>query len=189
MRRFARQGYDKARLADIARDAGMTDAGLIHHFMTKHDLFMAVVERREEIYLPLSTMEPQTVAELFAGLVEGVRAAMGEPEYVRFRAMLSGASVIEDHPATAHLRRRLAEAVDYICDLVERGIASGELMPGREPRSIALQVLALNDGIRAQWALAPGEVDYAVEMERAVGELYATISGGKSMDAADRRSV
>ncbi|MFF5794726.1 TetR/AcrR family transcriptional regulator [Paeniglutamicibacter sp. NPDC012692] len=177
VRRFAHQGYDATRIVDVARDAGMTDAGLIHHFPTKLDLFMAVIQRREELFTPIGERELKTVADMIVAFNSGVRSATKEPDYVRFRAMLSGASVLDNHPATDHLAKRLVEAVDFLVPYIERGIATGELLPGLEPRSIVLQMLALNDGIRAQWALLPELIDYADALEEATSVFYRQISG------------
>lgn len=177
VRRFAHHGYDKTRIADIARDAAMTDAGLIHHFPTKHDLFMAVIQRREEVFTPVVAIEVRTVADMIVAFNSGVRSAMAEPDYVRFRAMLSGASVLDDHPATAHLARRLSETLEFLVPYIERGITSGELLPGQDPRAIVLQLLALNDGIRAQWALLPDQIDYAGTLEAATYPFYRQITG------------
>ncbi|MDR6868136.1 AcrR family transcriptional regulator [Microbacterium resistens] len=186
VRRFAHNGYDKTRIADIARDAGMTDAGLIHHFPTKNDLFMAVIRRREAVFTPVMADEVRTVADMIVAFNVGVRSATSEPDYVLFRAMLSGASVLDDHPATAHLAMRLTESLEVLVPFVARGIVSGELLPDQDPRAIVLQLLALNDGIRAQWALLPDEVDYADTLEAATHGYYRQISGRDITDPANK---
>jgi len=155
----------------------MTDAGLIHHFPTKLELFMAVIQRREEVFTPVVQNEVRTVADMITAFNSGVRSATKEPEYVRFRAMLSGASVLDDHPATAHLARRLTESLAFLVPYVARGIDGGELLPHQDPRAIVLHILALNDGIRAQWALLPDEIDYADTLEAATRAFYRQISG------------
>lgn len=45
LRRFSTHGYVGARLADVARDAGYSEALVYHHFQTKAGLFREVVAR------------------------------------------------------------------------------------------------------------------------------------------------
>ncbi len=43
-REFAERGFDGARLADIARQAGLSHPTLLYHFTSKADLYGAVIE-------------------------------------------------------------------------------------------------------------------------------------------------
>ncbi|WP_345470954.1 TetR family transcriptional regulator [Glutamicibacter ectropisis] len=176
VRRFARRGYEGTRIADIAKDAGMTDAGLIHHFPSKEKLFLAVIERREEVYAPV-TGSFDSVAEFLHALIASVKAACAEPEYLRFRAMLSGAGMIENNPATAHLEGRLRLAVERLVPLFAEGIKRGELLPDQQPLPMVLHILALNDGLRAQWGQAPDLIDYAGTFETSIAAAYRAFSG------------
>ena len=45
---FAAHGFRGVSLATIARQAGISEPGLIHHFPTKADLLLAVIEHYEE---------------------------------------------------------------------------------------------------------------------------------------------
>ena len=45
MRVFARRGYEGARLAEVARDAGLTTGAVYSNFEGKRDLFLAALER------------------------------------------------------------------------------------------------------------------------------------------------
>jgi AcrR family transcriptional regulator len=42
---FARRGYEAARLAEVAREAGLTTGAVYSNFESKHDLFLAAFER------------------------------------------------------------------------------------------------------------------------------------------------
>src|SRR4051812_26019585 len=44
---FSRLGYTGASLAEVAREADISKAGLLHHFGSKEALFAAVLERRD----------------------------------------------------------------------------------------------------------------------------------------------
>ncbi len=175
-REFGRKGYERARIADIARAAGVTDAGVLHHFPRKRDLFVAVVELREDAYRALSTREFETVRALFDALTVSVRRAAEDPDLVRFRRMLTGAASIEGHPIEGRYRENLERALAAFVPVVRRGVESGELRPECEPEQIVLEVLALNEGIRDQWITLPERVDYVGTFTKAVDSLYGRVA-------------
>jgi len=45
---FSRRGLDAASLEEIAETAGFTRGAVYHHFVSKEDLFLAVIARRDE---------------------------------------------------------------------------------------------------------------------------------------------
>ena len=47
-RLLARNGWRTTSLAQIAREAGVTSAGLLHHFESKEQLLNAVLDARDE---------------------------------------------------------------------------------------------------------------------------------------------
>lgn len=168
---FGRKGYESTRIADIARSAGVTDAGVLHHFSTKRDLFMAVVERREEVYQTIR-LPTASVRELFDQFIAAVRLAAEEPELLRFRVMLTGASRIEGHPVEGRAQRALESALDTLIPLVEERISAGEIAQGTDPQQLILELLALNEGIRDQWSTLPERIDYVAVFSAAVNGLY-----------------
>lgn len=175
-REFGRKGYERARIADIAREAGVTDAGVLHHFPRKRDLFVAVVDMREDVYRSLHAREFESVRELFDALVASVRHASEDPDLVRFRRMLTGAASIEGHPIEGRYRENLERALDELVPVVRRGVESGELLAESEPEQIVLEVLALNEGIRDQWVTLPERVDYVRTFTAAVDSLYRRVA-------------
>src|SRR5512135_3831933 len=49
IRFFGQNGYHGAKLADIAKAAGVTEPGLLHHFPSKAHLLMEVLAERDRI--------------------------------------------------------------------------------------------------------------------------------------------
>src|SRR5512136_2390054 len=49
IRFFGQNGYHGAKLADIAKAAGVTEPGLLHHFPSKAHLLMEVLTERDRI--------------------------------------------------------------------------------------------------------------------------------------------
>ena len=46
---FGQKGFYKATLADVASAAGITAAGLLHHFKTKEALLVELLEQRDRL--------------------------------------------------------------------------------------------------------------------------------------------
>jgi AcrR family transcriptional regulator len=175
-REFGRKGYERARIVDIAHAAGVTDAGVLHHFPRKLDLFFAVVELREDAYSALAEAEFTSVRELFDALIASVGRAAEDPDLVRFRRMLTGAAGVEGHPIEGRHRENLERVLDMFVPVVRQGVESGELLADCEPLQTVLEVLALNEGIRDQWVTLPERVDYVSVFTSAVNGLYRRIS-------------
>lgn len=173
-REFGRRGYDKTRVADIARAAGVTDAGVLHHFATKQDLFMAVVERREEVYQQIR-MPASSVRALFDDFIGAVRTAAEEPDLLRFRVMLTGASRMEGNPAYGRAVLGLENALRVLVPFVRERIEAGELRDDTDPQQLILELLALNEGIRDQWATLPESIDYVAVFTAAAEALYTRV--------------
>lgn len=179
-REFGRRGYETARIADIARAAGVTDAGLLHHFSTKKDLFLAVVELRESVYAPFSDMALVSARVVFDAFIATATKAEQEPDLARFRMMLTGAAALEGHPVAGRAGENLRRALGALEPVLRAAIDSGELRDEVDPRQVVLELFALNDGIRSLWASWPEGVAYAQTYRTAVNALYDRIAAKPS---------
>ncbi|AQA21220.1 bacterial regulatory, tetR family protein [Rhodococcus sp. MTM3W5.2] len=177
---FSRFGYAGSSLARIAAGAGVSDAGVLHHFRTKRELFDAVIDLREQAFVGEGFELPQTVHDLFRQLARSVRNSVQRPELVRLRAVLSGEALLESNPAGERLRGNLAWIISHLVPIVERGVESGELRPEVEPRQVVLQLMALNDGLRNQWVTSPEIVDLPNDFEAAADALLRSITADGS---------
>lgn len=176
VRHFATYGYTRTSIARIAADAGVSDAGVLHHFGTKSGLFTAVIERRESAYTAQHLLEATSVRDLFDRIIAGAAAAAADPAFLRFRAVLSGEALLDGNPASGHLRDVLATSLEALTPIVTAGIDSGEVLPDTEPRQLVLELLALNEGIRDQAVTMPEDIPYIEVFTRALDRLYRAIA-------------
>ncbi|MFK0131997.1 TetR/AcrR family transcriptional regulator [Streptomyces rubiginosohelvolus] len=162
---FSRSGFHAVSLRDIAAHAGLTHAGLLHHFPGKESLLIEVLERRDRI----------DARELFPGIArpgapvpppaERLRLLIGvvarntrTPGLVALYAKLSAEATDPAHPAHRYFTRRYrllrAELSGLVRALQDEAGRSGDL----DPAVVAGQLLALMDGLQTQWLLEPGAV-------------------------------
>lgn len=156
---FGSRGFHKASLGEIADRVGITHQGILHHFGSKDQLFVEVLEYRGRLDVSeFENHEPPRGAELLRHLVRTASANMGRAGLVQSYVVLSAESVTEGHPAQdsfrerfANLRALIAAALDETCG-PEVAVAPGEL------DSAASSIIALMDGLQVQWLLEPAEV-------------------------------
>ena len=128
---FAESGYAMASTHMVAARVGLTTGALYHHFASKRDLYLAVLEEVERSMLERfeKAAAPRSrFADKFDAIIdEIVRMSREEPTLTGFIQ-----SVTADVSRHADLLEALAPALDVrdqlFAGLVEAGIASGELV-------------------------------------------------------------
>lgn len=155
---FARKGYDRTSVREIARLTGLSQAGLLHHFETKEELFIEVLRQRDRRNESQYDIEESRRVSI-EGLTQIVDHNAAEPGLVRLYVAMSAESTDADSPARRFfidryesLRRDLAADI--------RGRQNvGELDPSLDPDGVATVLLAAADGLQIQWLLTPDSVD------------------------------
>ncbi|MBM7057181.1 TetR/AcrR family transcriptional regulator [Streptomyces durocortorensis] len=162
---FSRSGFHAVSLRDIAAHAGLTHAGLLHHFPGKESLLLEVLERRDRIdareLFPgsdrLGAPDPAP-ADRLRLLIGVVARNTRTPGLVALYAKLSAEATDPAHPAHRYftMRYRLlrAELSGLVRALQAETGRAGDL----DPAVVAGQLLALMDGLQTQWLLEPGAV-------------------------------
>ncbi|MCQ4079728.1 TetR/AcrR family transcriptional regulator [Streptomyces sp. RB6PN25] len=154
---FSKSGFYAVSLRDIAAHAGLTHAGLLHHFPGKETLLIEVLSRRdrddaEVLFDSDPADEPEQLLTHIVGIVE---RNMRTPGLVGLYVKISGEAADPDHPAHQYfvnryrvLRGRLATALDSLA-------ARQDPPLDYDPAQVASQLLALMDGLQTQWLLEP----------------------------------
>ena len=184
-------GWTGSSLSRIAERAGLSRAGVLHHFPTKAALLAAVLEVRddravEEAGLDLAALatdpRPDAVQRLFRGLRRVMWLNAGRQETVRLFTLTVGESVAAGHANADWVRERYERLRTGITAVIAAAIDAEELPAEAEPERIATRLIALMDGLQLQWLHAPGGFDLAEEFDAAVtaieGELGLCASDG-----------
>jgi AcrR family transcriptional regulator len=151
LRRFSSHGYRGARMADVARDAGCSEALVYFHFRTKAELFREVVSRidAETSWFGDDATPEALVAHLRDGELAYHRDA-------RWRALdhVWGEALAGEPDLLALLRPQVRGAVGGL----EALLARFDPQDAADRRSLALLLLAVSYGTRVMRRYDPDAV-------------------------------
>lgn len=157
---FSEQGFTVTSVRDIAARAGMTHAGLLHHFPSKDGMLVEILqysERQDEANA--RRFSDYGIDRLFAWIIDVVEVNVSRPDRVTLYVRLSAEATDPEHPARAYFTRRYTRIVSAL----EGAFAEHFLVsPPRyelTAREAAVSIVALMDGLQLQWLLLPGSVD------------------------------
>jgi AcrR family transcriptional regulator len=170
---FSERGYHAATIDAIARAAGLTRAGLLHHFAGKQELLLALLDARDEELGMLRTEDGSDESATLRMLNIGstLRAILAQRELVALAHALSAEATDAEHPAHAWLTARYDRLRTSLVEAFAVSFESGELVPREDPALLAALSLAATEGLEAQWLADPT----AVDVEKGVELLNALI--------------
>jgi AcrR family transcriptional regulator len=162
---FTKKGYDRTSVREIARLAGLSQAGLLHHFSTKEELFIEVLRRRdvrnrEEFHS--SQDDPDSISRL----VSIVQRNMTQPGLVRLYVTMSAESTDVDSTARSFFEERYRSLRAEVAKDVRKKQKLGELSAELDPDAVASLLIAAADGLQIQWLLESEGPDMGVLMEQ-----------------------
>ncbi len=176
---FAQWGFHASSLARIAKEVGVTQGGLLHHFRSKEDLLVSVLERSEEHDIEqFFTADFESAADCFLRLTDLVAYNSRRPGRTRMFNVLIGESCEPGHPAHAFFKQRYAMVFTRLTDTLRAAADAGEIAADADFPAVAHEIVAVMDGHQLQWALTPHEVDMAQRLHGYFDRLYRAISVG-----------
>ncbi len=161
---FAERGYHGTSINEIAKAAGITMPGLLHHFPNKRELFAAMLseqDRRDTALFASFFPDDAGVFEVLDAFVEMARVNRGRFGVVQLFHLLAIEAAPGDHPYSARARDHFREARGYVADGVRRSIARGEVRADVDPDRIGTIVVAMVEGLENQWLHEPESIDVA----------------------------
>ncbi|MBW2278657.1 MAG: TetR/AcrR family transcriptional regulator [Deltaproteobacteria bacterium] len=155
---FARQGFDRSKMDDVAREAGVGKGTLYEYYADKEallqgafDLLIATFMQQLKSEVRHDTPPLETLRAIAHGTIEAMEHA--GPVYKFFIEYMLYAS---RHPeATTALAELLENYRLLVRGLFERGIADGTLRADLDARSAAAAFAAWFDGAIFHWIVLP----------------------------------
>lgn len=159
---FARNGFRGAKLADIAKAAGLTEPGLLHHFPSKTHLLMEVLKERDRIDSERmrATLQKNGNQLLEAG-IELVKHNQTVPGLVQLFNLLVAESISPDHPAHEFFIERYQRERGHWIQAIVQAQQAGEIRSDISPETLTVLIFAIMDGLQMQWLMEPEKIDMA----------------------------
>ena len=173
VRVFAKKGFHGARVAEVARSAGVADGTIYLYFKNKEDLLLQLFTDRLDHLLaeckrtlgdqPTPEDRLRRIIELQLGLLEEHRD-LAEVITVNIR---QSKRILQTGTMP-----RFVEYLDTIAEVVVEGQAQGTLRRDVSPRVVARSLFGALDGLTLTWALGRAEPGGLTKAAHQVADVF-----------------
>lgn len=144
---FSESGYTHSSIRELAKRVNLTQPGVLHHFSTKEELLIEVLNLRDvSVAEHLSALE---AADVVTRSREVARHSAEHEGLTSLFIILSAEAIYPDHPAheyfTEHYREAQAETREPVS-----GLTSVDASVEVSPELIAALGVAVQDGLQLQ---------------------------------------
>ena len=163
IQQFSHSGYEAASVAEICAKAGVSKGAFYHHFPSKQELFLAIVDQwlqgiDTRLFSSRGKNEtvPQSITRMAKTLGFVFQAASGQlPMFMEFMVQASRDQAVWD--ATIAPYRRYQQ---QFASLLEQGKAEGSIKPDMDIQAVSWSLLSLAIGILLQGVVDPQAADW-----------------------------
>jgi AcrR family transcriptional regulator len=152
---FAEHGYHGASMREVARQVGLSQAGLLHHFPTKPDLLTAVLASRDTLSQETAKAAVDTANDPLDGMIAVVADNASHRQLVQMFTVVSAEATEETHPAHDYFRHRTQVVIDLMRASLERAVEQGTVRADLDCDEGARQCQAMMYGLQVQWLFDP----------------------------------
>lgn len=167
-RMIARNGARGTTLGQIAQEAGVTPAGLLHHFDSKEQLLNAVLDARDADDLAAANLRGDTIERINAVADRFERS----PELIGMFTVLLAENLNPDTPLHERFLGRYRLSVDIIAKGIRRGQREGRYRTDLDPAVKAAEIVAFITGLETSWLLDP-----SIPLAEVFREYTTTLAG------------
>jgi AcrR family transcriptional regulator len=160
MELWAEKGWRGTGIAAVAERAGVTDAGLLHHFGTKENFLLEVIAALDlhEIERHTEWGPPQGL-DLLRRMPDMVRNYRNDPGLWKLHHTLQAENLDPDSPAYGYYVDRHSYLRHQWAKAIRVGQERGEIRPDTDPDLVAVEILAFLQGMVLHNVHGPADVD------------------------------
>ena len=163
---IAREGYHGASVKELAEAVGLSQAGLLHYFDSKDELFTAILRKRDEVDSRRfgAIDEHPSLNRIREGFVGIVAHNAEVPGLVELFSRLAVEAGEPQHPAHDYFVERSAAIRQTFSEAIADRQRDGHLTDRVDPDTLARLVQAVSDGMQLQWMQDPA-IDMAATVD------------------------
>ncbi len=150
-RLMTRNGGRGTTLSQIAQEAGVTTAGLLHHFESKEQLLHAVLDARDADDMAHVDMTGDVIEQLERVTDRFERA----PGLIGLFTVLLTENLDPDAPLHDRFLGRYKDALTIVAEGIRRGQQAGRYRTDLDPAVKAVEIIAFLYGMETSWLLDP----------------------------------
>jgi AcrR family transcriptional regulator len=156
---FARQGFEQARMDDIAQEARLSKGALYLYYKSKDAIISAILQllfsqAMKKLQSTLESGEQHTVREQLLSLNQYYIAEMKWMAKLLPLSFEFYAVAARQKDVRQFLKRYFKDYREVLAVLVQRGIDHGEFQPAHA-ESVAIAITALYEGLALLWMVDP----------------------------------
>ncbi len=176
---FARKGYSKTKIKEIADKAGVATGTVYLYFQNKDDLLLQSMKSMMDVNLDkikqkVADVEP-AIDRLFMFFYHHIEIFTHKPSMARF--LVVDVRQCEEFYKRYPTYNPYHDYADYIIELVKLAIEQGTTMPFN-PITVAYLILGAMDSVLTHWLVNPEEVN----LEEVTHEIRAILRHGIRKD-------
>ncbi|WP_327116709.1 TetR/AcrR family transcriptional regulator [Nocardia sp. NBC_01730] len=150
-RLLVRKGWRSTSLALIATEAGVSQAGLLHHFESKEQLLHSILDARDA--------DDAKHVDLSGDIIEQIERVADRftrsPELIGMYIVLLTENLGPGDPLRDRLVGRHRIARDTVAAGIRRGQRMGKYRADINPTAKAVEIIAFLNGMETSWLLDP----------------------------------
>ena len=165
---FGADGFESASLREIARRCNLSNAGVLHYFESKEQLFVEVLRSRDAQDQQLFQEEAK-VWGYGAAFERQVRRNADTPGLIALFVAMASEAGSPRHPATSFFRERYQRMRGFLTGYIQAlGVETANGLSHDQAATLAISVL---DGIQLQW-LADPSLDMYATIQQGMAAIY-----------------
>ena len=158
---FSEKGYHDTSLSMIARDIGITTAGVVYHFPTKQHLLVAMADYRLDLFEQWgkAIRNDEDPFWFWRTTVMMTEKMASRPGVIELFTTFAFAAADPKSPIHEIYTERNEQVVAMETQFFQEGIDKGIFRPDIDCEALARFDIAVSDGLQLQWAVSNGAFD------------------------------